>query len=177
MIILIISDGQTLCPKMSSLDSFAHLIDPLLLQWIGGDTFAQSSGRSLSIHEIIVDLFLMIKAVGNAGVNIGKAQSGESLGYLLCRRAVAIVIDHGIQADARAGNPDRSVRRYCQWDRLGGFNNCHDANYSRFSTRGEASDRLISPPFFLPLAANLFQAAFLHPKSVRESSGGVRPET
>ena len=113
---------------MSTLDSFAHLTDPLLLQGIGGDTFAQGSGRTLSIREIIVDLFLMIKAVGNAGVNISQAQSGKSEGYLLCRRAVAIMIDDGIQADARAGNPDRSIWRYCQWNLLGGFNNCHDAN-------------------------------------------------
>src|SRR5437660_5388047 len=74
----------------------------------------------------------MIKAVGNAGVNISQARSGKSEGYLLCRRAVAIMIDDGIQADARAGNPDRSIWRCWQWNPLGAFNNCHDANYSRF---------------------------------------------
>src|SRR5437870_2786475 len=132
MTILSISDGQTLCLKMSSLDSFAHLTDPLLLQGIGGDTFAQGSGRTLSTREIVVDLVLMIKAVGNAGVNISQAQSGKSKGYLLGRRAVAIMIDDGIQVDARAGNPDCSIWRYCQGNLLGGFNNCHDANYSRF---------------------------------------------
>src|SRR2546422_1894352 len=117
---------------LSSLDSFAHLIDSLLLQGICGDTFAQGSGRTLSIREIIVDLFLIIKAVGNAGVNISQSQSGKSEGYLLRRRAVAIMIDDRIQADARAGNPDRSIRRYCEWNLLRGFNNCHDADYSRF---------------------------------------------
>jgi len=125
---------------LSSLDSFAHLTDPLLLRGIGGDTFAQGSGRTLSIREIFVDLVLMIKAVGNAGVNISQVQSGKSEGYLLCRRALAIMIDYGIQADARTGNPDRSIWRYCQWNLLGGFNNCHDANYSDFSTASETSD-------------------------------------
>jgi hypothetical protein len=58
---------------LSSPDSYAHFVEPLLLQRIAGDTLAQISGRSLSIREIFVDFFLVVQKVGNAGVNISQA--------------------------------------------------------------------------------------------------------
>lgn len=57
---------------LSSPDSFAHLVEALLLQRIAGDTLAQISGRLLSIREIFVDFFLVVQTVGNAEVNISQ---------------------------------------------------------------------------------------------------------
>lgn len=52
--------------SLSSRDSFPHFVEALLLQRIAVDTFAQISGRLLSISEIFVDLVLMVQKVGNA---------------------------------------------------------------------------------------------------------------
>jgi len=85
---------------LSSPHSFAHLVEALLLQRIAGDASAQISGKLFSIGEIFVNFFRVVQTVGNAGVNISQAQSGKSHGNLLRRRALAIVKDYGIEADA-----------------------------------------------------------------------------
>ena len=93
------------------LDSLAHPLEALLLKWISRKALPQFLGLLLLTIQVLDNGVLMIKIIGQAGVNISQAQRRKAQRNFFGGRALLIMVQDRIQTDTGASNPYGAILR------------------------------------------------------------------